>query len=181
MFLLPIGVPMPEHAQRPRRHVAHGPLHLDEDHRLGEEAMHFTRWFLQSKYALMAGFLGELRRAPDERDAARIQERFCRALRHAERTNRARGVVTLLLALGVVATGATSVANLVDAPELVEGDVAATATLLERAAAVAASASILLVAMRLLLDRYLERIDVAATFLAMQLATTVRPTPRGAA
>lgn len=158
---------MSEHARTPPRR-AHGPFGTDEDHKLGEEALHFTRWFAQSKYHLMARFLGELRHASGERDARVLQERYCNALTHAQRVHQARAVVTFLLALGVVSAATSAVANALD--------VDVQAGLLERAAALAASASVLLVALRLLLDRYLERVDVTATFLAIQLATAPPPT-----
>lgn len=149
-----------------RRHAVHGPLPHDDEHTLGEEALHFTRWFAKSKYRLMAEFLGELVRAPEERDPARLRERFLRALMHAQRVLQVRFGVTFLLALGVVAAAASTLANLLD--------VAAPTGWLERAAAWSASLTVVLVAARLLLDRYLERCDVAATFLAIELAAAPR-------
>ena len=143
------------------RHIVPGPLSLDDDHHAGEEVLHFTTWLLRSKYRLMGEFLGDLQADPSARDATILRARFCRALQHAERVQRARGVVTLLLALGVLTTAATTVANAlgVDAP----------LGALEQAAAIAGSATLLLVALRLLFDRYLERVDVAAMFLGMQM------------
>lgn len=158
---------MSEHAgQRPPRHAVQGPIELDEDHRIGEEALHFTRWFAKSKYHLMGRFLGELQRAPEERDLAVLRDRFCRALSHAHRVHRARGIVTFFLALGVIATAASAVLNALDLD--------ASTSVLDRAAAFSASVSVVLIAARLLLDRYLERADVAATFIAIQMASTPR-------
>lgn len=154
---------MPEHAQRRARsgHLVPGPG--DEDHRIGEEALHFTKWFMRSKYDLMGRFLGELCQDPSQRDVDTLRARYRRALHHAQRVHVARGVVTFLLALGVIAAATSAVAGVLDV-DLPTG-------FLERAAAVSASASVVLVAARLLLDRYLERCDVAATFLAIELAT----------
>jgi len=142
---------------------------VDETHRLGEEALHFGRWFAQSKYHLMAGFLGELQRPAAERDAARLRDRYCRALTHAQRVHTARGVVTFLLALGVVATASSALADALGVP--------APTGYLERAAAIAGSISALLIALRLLFDRYLVRVDVAATFLALQLTAASAAPP----
>ena len=153
-----------EHARPRRRHAVHGPLGLDDEHTLGEEALHFTRWFAKSKYHLMGQFLGELQRPAAERDAATLRDRFCRAITHAHRVHQARGFVTLLLALGVLAAAATAVLNTLGWDAETQA--------LDRAAAYSASASVVLIAMRLLLDRYLERADVAATFLAMQLVAS---------
>lgn len=164
---------MPEHAPRRAhrpRHVVPGPLPLDDEHHVGEEALHFARWFSQSKYRLMAEFLGEIARAPEERDPSRLKDRFARAVAHAHRVHQARGVVTGLLALGVVAAAASAVGDALG--------LAAPIGLLERAAALSASAALVLVAIRLALDRYLERVDVAAIFLAIELASSVKGASR---
>lgn len=162
---------MAEHARRrQRRHVVPGPLTLDDDHSIGEEALHFTRWFMQSKYHLMGRFLGELQSDAQEREPEALRARYCRSLQHGQRVQRARGVVTFLLALGVIAAAASTVANLLH----LGAGAAATTQLLERGAAISASATVILVALRLLLDRYLERVDIVATFLAMQLASSAR-------
>ncbi|HUR68729.1 MAG TPA: hypothetical protein VM370_05735 [Candidatus Thermoplasmatota archaeon] len=148
-----------------RRHAA--PSHRADEHRIGEEALHFTRWFARSKYHLMGEFLGDLVRAPEERNAERLKARYCRALEHAQRVLTARGVVTFLLALGAIATAGTAIAN-----ALHLGDIVA------RAAAISASATVALVALRLLFDRYLQRVDVTVTFLAIELATAPpQPSP----
>lgn len=159
--------------QRPVRHVGETarrrPVRLNE-HRLGEEALHFTRWFAHSKYHLMGGFAMELTRAGDP---TRLRERFSQTLQHAQRVHQARAVVTLLLALGVVAAAASAIANLLR--------VAAPTGILERAAALSASLSVLLIALRIGFDRYLERCDVAATFLAIQLSAASSSAPGGRA
>lgn len=155
---------MSAHAQDRRRgHIVPGPASAEEGHTLGEEALHFTRWFMHSKYHLMRSFLSELRRTPGAREIDTLEVRYLRALTHALRVHRVRSVVTFLLALGVIAAAASAVANALD--------VAFPTGFLERAAAFSASVSVALVAMRLLLDRYLERVDVSATFLAIQLAS----------
>lgn len=146
-----------------RGHFVPGPFAAEEEHSLGEEALHFTRWFLRSKYVLMAEFLGELAGDPAQRDTASLVDRYRRALRHAERVLLARSLVTILLALGVLAAATSAVANALG--------VAAPVGVLERAAAFSTSAAVLLVALRLLLDRYLERVDIAVTFLAIQLGS----------
>lgn len=158
---------MSEHVRPRRRHTVQGPLELDDDHSMGEEALHLTRWFAKSKYHLMGGFLGELQRSPAQRDPTILRDRFCRALSHAHRVHQARGIVTFFLALGVIATAASAVLNALDMD--------ASTRVLDRAAAFSASVSVVLIAARLLLDRYLERADVAATFIAIQMAASPPP------
>jgi hypothetical protein len=159
-----------------RRHVVPGPLTLNDDHSIGEEALHFTKWFAQSKYRLMGEFLGELQSTREERDPEVLRARYCRSLQHAQRVQRARGVVTVLLALGVIATAAAAVANLLDL-----GEAGGATAFLERAAAISASVAVALVALRLAFDRYLERVDVVATFLAIQLSCAASLRPAGPA
>lgn len=137
---------------------------------LGDRALDFARWFSRSRYDLMAGFLGEMERAPAERDADELRQRFVRALRHGERVSRARTAVTVLLALGVLTAMTTTLVQLTDAPAVADA-----LMLLERVAAISTSLSVVLVVARLACDRYLERVDVTATFLAVQLATAPRP------
>lgn len=168
-----MGLHSDARSRRQRRGTATGPLG-DEEHSLGEEALDFTKWFTQSKYRLMAGFLGELARDPGERDLDVLKERYTRTLTHAQRVLTARGLVTFLLVVGVVAAAASAIANLLAVPTILEGDVAATTGFLQRLAAYSTSASVVFVALRLLLDRYLERIDVTATFLAIEIATAAR-------
>lgn len=129
----------------------------------------FARWYLKSRYALMTRFLADLEARP-ARDRERVREDFLHAVRHGERVHRARGVVTFLLALGVVATVAATVVDVLWVPDVLEGDVARATSALDRAAAIAGSFTLVLVALRLAFDRYLERIDVCASFLGMQIA-----------
>ena len=140
---------------------------LDGDHgrarRLGNDALRFARWFFRSKYALMAGFLGELEQTPEARDERDLRQRYCRALRHAMRVQRARAVVTVLLAMGVLTASSAAVLDALAGPE--------GRALVQDVAAWSASISVLLVGLRLAFDRYLGLVDVSATFLAMQLAT----------
>ena len=150
---------MVRHADRRDARRSPTPFVREPGHTLGDEALEFTSWFAKSKYHLMGGFLGEL--AMPAKDLETLRDRYCRALTHALRVQRARSVVTFLLALGVVATAATSIANLLDVP--------APLGLLERAAAISASVAVALIVLRLLFDRYLERCDVTLTFLAIQL------------
>lgn len=139
-----------------------------------EESLHFARWFASSRYRLMAEFLTELEEPASERATDALRDRYCRALAHGQRVMRARAFVTALLALGVIATAVTAVMRLVALPGAIEADVAATQDLLDRLAAYSASAAVLLVGLRMAFDRYLERVDVTATFLAIQLATCER-------
>src|SRR5438067_8300706 len=150
----------------------------DRFHRIGDEALHFGRWFAKSKFALMQGFLGELESC--ERDADELRGRFVAATRHAKRVLVARSVVTVLLALGVVATASASVAALWWVPQFVAGDVAAWAAVVRRVAAIAGSLSVLLLVARLAFDRYLELVDTTATFLAIEMAACSATTIRGA-
>lgn len=129
-----------------------------------DEALDFARWFTKSKFDLMAGFMADLARPPAERDAADLARRFKHALRHAKRVLRARLVVTVLLAAGLIATLAAALARFLAIPP----DMLA---LVDRAAALSASLTVLLLVARLGFDRYLELIETSATFLAMQLAT----------
>lgn len=150
---------MVEHARRARKARTPTPFFREPGNSLGDEALEFTRWFAKSKYQLMGSFLGEL--TGSDGGPKQVRERFCRTLTHAHRVHAVRGVVTFVLALGVLAAAASAVANAIDVP--------APTGILERAAAISTSLSVLLVAARLALDRYLERCDVAATFLAIEL------------
>ena len=143
---------------------------------LGNGALDFAKWFRKSKFDLMAGFFGELEKDPAQRDRADVERRFLAAIRHAKRVLLARGVVTLLLAIGVVATAGAAVARVLWVPAVLTFEVQATLAALDRLAAVAGSVTVVLVVLRLLFDRYLEMVDTSATFLAMQLATC--PAPR---
>lgn len=152
---------MTEHSpRREHRSPAPTPFFREPGHTLGDEAIELTRWFAKSKYHLMGAFLGELM-DPAPADPADLRRRFCKVVRHASRVHAVRGAVTVILALGVIAAATSSVASALDAD--------GTFGFLERAAALSASVSVLLVALRLALDRYLERCDVSATMLAIQL------------
>lgn len=155
---------MSEHARKHRRHLVPGPLALNDDHSAGEEVLQFTRWFLQSKYKLMGQFLGDLQRTHDAAERERLREYYCRALQHAQYTQRVRGTITVFLALGVLAAAATSIARLLH--------VAYSSGALDQAAAYSASASVALIAARLAVDRYLERVDIVATFVAIELSAS---------
>lgn len=148
---------------------AHRPPYRGRMEKLGDEALHFARWFRKSKFALMQDFLGEIDCPPADRDAAVIRRRFLAATRHAKRVLVARLVVTVLLAAGVVAAAAASLARVLVVPSV---DVDLWVATLDRAAAVSASASVLLVALRLGFDRYLDLVQTTATFLAIELAAT---------
>lgn len=164
---------MGEPGHRARDRIRHE--HIDDEargHRIGHEALHFAKWFLRSKFALMEGFLGELEAAPEERDAAELEHRFLRCTRHAQRVLLARSIVSFLLVLGAVATVGTALLARFGTVRIIGA--------LEAAAAIAGSLTVLLLAMRLAMDRYLERVEVSATFIAMQLATA-RPRLTGGA
>ena len=155
-----------------RRHHTAGRARAWAPRHLGEDALQFGRWFFKSKFALMQSFLGELRDDPGERDEREIEDRFVRATRHAQRVQTARAVVTVLLALGVVATAVASFAKSVAVPALFAGDVAFWTTLVARVAQIAGSVSVLLLLARLAFDRYLGQVETTATFLAMQIAAS---------
>lgn len=145
---------------------------------LGNGALDFARWFFRSKYRLMAEFLGELEQAPQERDEAALRERYCRAITHAQRVLALRLVVTVLLALGVVTAAFATVMDALVLPPVLSADVDTLRFVLRKVAAWSASASLVLVALRLGFDRYLGLVDVSATFLAMQIASAApRPEP----
>jgi hypothetical protein len=164
----------PAHRARARRPPPAEPAAPDLDQRIGEEALHFARWFASSKFALMQEFLGELRRDPRDRDAAEIERRFCACTTHAKRVLTARGVVTALLALGVVSTAVAGFLAAVALPDVVEANLLAWVRLVRHVAAWSGAVTVVLLAARLLMDRYLDRVEVSATFLAMQLAGSAR-------
>lgn len=159
---------MSEHPARRARGLRQRAFHV------GDDALRFMRWYAGGKYALMAGFLGELDDPPQERDGEALRGRFCAALAHGRRVQTARAVVTFFLALGVVTTALATVATAFFLPDVLAGDVATGRAFLERVAAWSATFAVVLVALRLAFDRYLELVDTSATFLAMQLATTPR-------
>jgi len=155
-------------AYRGRRRERRSEGEPDRSHRIGKEALHFGRWFAKSKFALMEGFLGEIESCG--RDADELRARFLAATRHAKRVLVARGFVTTLLALGVIATASAGVAERWWIPTLVASDVASWAAILGGVAAIAGSATVALLVARLAFDRYLELVDTTATFLAIEMA-----------
>lgn len=152
---------------RPRRKRFPGALKIDDSRSTGEEILHFWRWLFVSKYHLISRFLGDLKSTPSAGRVDELDERLRRALRHGERVYQARSVVNLLLALGVVTAAAGAIAD--------TSGLEAPFGLLERVAALAASVSLALIVLRLAFGRYLERVDVAATFLAMLIAKARTP------
>jgi hypothetical protein len=148
---------------------AHG-RRFRQSRRLGDDALHFARWFTKSKFQLMADFMADLECSPSQRDAEALARRFQAAIRHARRVLLARLAVTILLAAGVIATMGATLAQFLAVPAEALG-------FLDRVAAVSASATVALVVARLGFDRYLGLVETSATFLAMQIATT-RCAPR---
>lgn len=132
----------------------------------------FFAWYFRSRFDLMERFLEDLERptAP----LAVLRRRFLHTVHHAKRVLVARGVVTLLLALGVVAAVAAGVAEAVWVPDTFEPGVVATSAWLARLAAITGSASVVLLGLRLAFDRYLHLVDTCATFLGMQIAASTQ-------
>ena len=155
---------MPIHARlrARRRRALPGALRFDDEARTGDEILDFWRWLLVSKYRLMGRFLGDLKATPDASRAAELDVRYRRALQQGERAYQLRSIVSILLALGVLMAAGSALAQM--------ANLDASAGPVERVAAVATSTSVALLALRLVLDRYLERIDVAAIFLATLMA-----------
>lgn len=147
--------------------------------KLGEDALSFAKWFRTSRFDLMAAFYGELEEDPSLRDRASLEDRFRRALAHGKRVMLARGVVTVLLALGALATAGAALGRILWVPSLLANDVQATLWILDRSAAVAGAATLVLVGLRLAFDRYLDMVTTSATFLAMQLASCRGLEPAG--
>lgn len=151
---------------------------VERAHRTRDDGeIRFLSWYLRSRFDLMERFLEDLEAPTTPLDVLRA--RFLRTVQHAKRVLVARGVVTFLLALGVVATAAAAVVEVVWVPETFEPGVVATSAFLAKAAAIAGSASLVLLLLRLAFDRYLGLVDVCATFLGMQIA--VASTARRAA
>lgn len=141
---------------------------------LGDDALRFTKWYVKGKYALMEGFLGELDEAPEARDAAALRSRYHRAILHGRRVSGARTFVTVLLALGAATSVLATLAFAAYVPGPLRGDVALAGDALRQVAAWAATSALVLVVLRVALDRYLEMVETSALFLAMQLATCER-------
>lgn len=145
-----------------------------------EGRIRFLSWYFRSRFDLMQRFLEDLERPTTPLPL--LRRRFLDTTRHANRVLVARAVVTFLLALGVLAALAATVASAVWVPGPFEAGVAATSRFLAQAAAVSTSASVVLLVLRLAFDRYLGLVDTCATFLGMQIAaSTSRPTTRGSA
>lgn len=132
------------------------------------DVLDFGRWYVRNPYRLMRRFASDLGRA---RDAAALQSDLLRTLARAERVLAARLVVTVLLALGVVATTAGAILSRVWVPELYAGDVARSVGALETLAAIAAPLSLLFLVARLAFDRYLRLVETCATMLSIELAS----------
>ncbi|HVL49181.1 MAG TPA: hypothetical protein VM889_11540 [Candidatus Thermoplasmatota archaeon] len=148
-------------------------FHLED---VGDEALSFARWFLKSRFDLMESFTAELARAPRERDVAALKRRFHKATRHAKRVQLARLVVTVLLALGAVTTVLAAAGAALSLPREVDAPVEAGTALLDEVAALAGTATVGLVALRLGFDRYLDLVGVTATFVAMQITASAGAT-----
>lgn len=149
------------------------------DRDIGDDALAFARWFAKDRFQLMEGFLHELERAPGERDAAALKARFLHAVRHARTVLALRGVVTVLLAFSVVATAASTLLDNLAAlnqrlPALLDMPVDQLRALLLGIQAVSAAGALVFLVLRLAFDRYLELIQVTATYTAMQLAAEPR-------
>jgi hypothetical protein len=141
-------------------------------------SLRFLRWFLKSRFALMGGYADLLSRDPSERDVGLLRARFLEAVRHAERVLLARGVVTLLLAFGAVTTVTTAVLGSLALPEGLEAPRSLTALALRRVESVAGSLTLVLLALRLAFSRYLDLIDVTATYTAIALAGASKRGPQ---
>lgn len=123
-------------------------------------------WFLRDRFLLLHALADEHRVAPLPPEACR--ERFERAVRQGRHVLVVRLVVTVLLALGVIAS-IVSALLATNAPALFADEAAAFSSLLTRVAAYATSATAVLLAIRLLLERVLARYDTLASFLAARL------------
>lgn len=148
--------------------------------RVGHQAKHFGRWYLQNRFKLMQGFLSELERGPGERDSAELRTLFLATVRHGQRVQMARTVVTVLLAFSVVAAAASSLLDQAGAlnetalARFFQGPVEEFRALMLAVQAVSTSAALLLLVARLAMDRYLELVATSASFTAMQIAAEPR-------
>lgn len=123
-------------------------------------------WFVRNRFQLWEALAAETRERPAT--AASCQRRFARALRQAQRLLVVRLVVTVLLALGLVASVASAVLA-ATTPAFLAAQADAFERLLTRAAALATSVSALLLVLRLLLERALSRYDVVVAFFAPRI------------
>lgn len=149
-------------ADREVRHYRH------ED--LGDDALSFAKWYLRNKFQLMESFAGELDKHPMRRDPLYLKERFLDAVKHAKQVLWVRTVVTVLLALGALTTVVSTFLDLFVAAPVLGATAALTQSVFAVVAGVAGSLTLVLIVARIALDRYLELVDVAATYTAMQLA-----------
>jgi hypothetical protein len=147
------------------------------DEPLGDEAVRFATWFAKSKFQLMESFLGELDRRPAERDRAALRERFLHACKHGQQVLIVQGVVTALLAFGVVVTASSAALDRLQTindnllPGLFHLPLGELRTLLVSIQAIAGSATLILILARFAVARYLALVEVSATYLGMQIAS----------
>jgi len=134
----------------------------------------FVKWFATSKYALMERYLPQLERGSFERDPARLRARFQRVLALANRVRRMRIVVTVFLAMGIIATVVSRILDRIPLHQMLGADEAFIHDVLDNASTFSASFAVVFLGLRLAFDRYLARIDVNATFLAIEIATSRR-------
>ena len=141
------------------------------DKDVGDEALRFARWFVKNKFALMESFVHELDRDPLARNPEPLRRRFLEAVRHAEKVLLARAIVTFLLAGSAVTALASAVVERLQGTPVLGATVEQTFSLLDFVIGISGSLTLVLIVARLGLDRYLELIDVTATYTAMQLAS----------
>lgn len=124
-------------------------------------------WFFRNRFILLEALVREARarRAP----AAETHERLARTVRHATRLQGAHLAATLLLAASAIASLSSALLATFSSGFLSEG-AARVDAVFARVAAWAGSATLLLLAARLGLDRALGRFEIVATFLAARAA-----------
>jgi hypothetical protein len=138
---------------------------------IGDDALSFAKWYTRNKFQLMESFVGELDKNPMRRDPIYLRERFLDTLRHAKQVTNVRAVVTVLLALGAAATFVGTALDIFVAAPVIGTTAALTKSVFTQVAALASSLTLVLLVVRLALDRYLELVDVSAHYTAMQLAS----------
>lgn len=144
------------------------PRRIDPAHRVFPGDGRPLLWFVRHRFRLIHALALETRE--EGLDAATCQRRFERATLHGARLLGARLVVTTLLAFGIVATLTSSLLAVAFTPEL-EAQFAATERLLGTIAAAATSASLLLLIVRMMLERAIERYNIVCMFLAGRVAS----------
>lgn len=127
-------------------------------------------WFLRNRFLLVQALVHEQEREPHTRQEA--SARLDHAVRHATRLLAARLTVTVLLALGIIASVASAAFAFVDLPFFAE-HLTQAERLFQRAAAAAGSLTAIFLILRLTLDRLIQRYDVVAAFLAARAAPWV--------